>query len=399
MQISHLNSLPLSGLSSIFSLNWYQKLSTTDWKTHCFVVLGYLLIGIGILLTFGSYYLSTMMHPMAAVILPVAPLTVGIYSVNKLLNKTSLSSSKTFMKNQPLPLKNGACNCFLNAAFQMICNSDAFAHIFKKSSYVKLLPLIDTYWQYKKEQRENTSSDYVSKIDTQDLRLWLSKLRSEISPKITKQHDPMTLFEELYSIANTHLDLNQQITRKYANGANVPEKSTKCQFINIDLDINPNQNERFSKLFHRFFHTTFNDTVTTTSGIFNADHIQKKWFTKPPDDFLVVARRYTVDEQTRDKNGKFLEKDVRNLIDFPINLQLTKEQCPSKQENYFVDSFIVQRGTLSSGHYIAYIFKNGQWFEANDARISLINEATAQEQLERAYIVHYQKKPLFFGCD
>lgn len=56
------------------------------------------------------------------------------------------------------------------------------------------------------------------------------------------------------------------------------------------------------------------------------------------------------------------------------------------------DGFIVHKGSsVASGHYVAYIYKVGQWWEINDSRVTQITEKQATTFAEDASVYHYQK--------
>ena len=66
---------------------------------------------------------------------------------------------------------------------------------------------------------------------------------------------------------------------------------------------------------------------------------------------------------------------------FLSNLDLNSEQT------YRLYAVIVHRGTSGSGHYIAYINNQDEWFEMNDRKVTLV---TADHVLEQnAYMLFY----------
>jgi len=351
-------------------------LSSTTWKVHARVVLSYALIGIGLALAVASIYMATVLPPMIAMATPVLPLALGILvQPEGTLSLISSNKSQIYLKGQPLGLRNPNVNCWLNSAFQLINNTAYYKELIqeideeansstvsKLTSYFNLFSLLAHCKKYQAELNRG-SGQTVSSEDTQELRKWLSNVKSEIEERGT-QEDPMALFEELHSRSGKYLPLMQQKNK---------EKPLTQNRICVDLDFNAEGATSFSKLFNAFFDEQIQDSKI---------HL-KKWFTEAPKGFLLQVTRYAW------KPDGTQEKITRDL-DVPMSLTLTEEQCKSGNRKYAPEAFIIQHGSsLAAGHYTAYIRRDGHWWHANDSHITQVSNSEAARAIKQAYLIHF----------
>lgn len=56
---------------------------------------------------------------------------------------------------------------------------------------------------------------------------------------------------------------------------------------------------------------------------------------------------------------------------------------------YELFAVIVHKGSLDTGHYIAYTKRNGKWYMFNDDEFEIVKESDALSQ--EAYILFYRK--------
>ncbi|WP_432466452.1 hypothetical protein [Candidatus Cardinium hertigii] len=110
-------------------------------------------------------------------------------------------------------------------------------------------------------------------------------------------------------------------------------------------------------------------------------YVTYKVFHKLPDRICVRLNRFL--------NGKKINDDV------PGALNITIKPDPNLDETIYFDlhGFIVHNGpTYSSGHYIAYLKRNGKWYEASDSSITQISPSIAIDKSKQAYLLFYKKK-------
>lgn len=350
--------------------------SSTTWKVHARVVLSYALIGIGLALAVASIYMATVLPPMIATAAPVLPLALGILvQPEGTFSLVPANKSQIFMKGQPLGLQNPDVNCWLNSAFQLINNTTSYKELIKEideganssaasklSSYFNLFGLLAHCKNYQAELNRE-SGQTISSENTQEVRKWLSNVKSEIEEKGT-QEDPIALFEELHSRSGKYLPLLQQKNN---------EKPLTQKRICVDLDFNSEGATSFSKLFNAFFDEEIQDSKV---------HL-KKWFTEAPKGFLVQVTRYAW------KSDGPQEKITRDL-DVPMNLTLTEAQCKTGNRKYAPEAFIVHDGSETEyGHYIAYVRRDGHWWKASDENITQESNREATRAIKQAYLIHY----------
>lgn len=62
---------------------------------------------------------------------------------------------------------------------------------------------------------------------------------------------------------------------------------------------------------------------------------------------------------------------------------------------HHLDGFAIHRGLrANNGHWIAYVKREGHWYECNDAYVRLITEKQAREWAGDASLLHFSRRPL-----
>jgi len=83
-------------------------------------------------------------------------------------------------------------------------------------------------------------------------------------------------------------------------------------------------------------------------------------------------------------------------IQTPVHgtFELTIKPDPNLNEiiHFDLHGFIVHEGSTNSGHYMAYIKRNGKWYQANDTSITSMNESEAISESKKGYLFFYKKK-------
>ncbi len=373
---------PLSSSPATLPLNQEpirEGRSKTAWKTHSLVVLSYFLIGVGLALACASVYLATIIHPVLAMATPIVPIALGILLMpHQSKGLFSTASAPVFLSGQPLGIINPGVNCWLNSALQMLCNASSLKELMgdlsngsskaivpsseqKLSPFQSLYQLISAFRNYQAEAEEGERP--TSSLSSAAIRKWLSNIKTEIPAEGT-QEDPMAFFEEVHDRSGHFLPLMQRKNEE-------EELSRKDCFIPLMM-LKDGKNS-FTKLFNDYFSEYVADSHNQIT----------RWFSTAPKGFLVQAKRFTWNaEGTRVK--------IRDSMDFPMTLQLKKEQCKEGSRTFSPDAFIIHHGaSANSGHYTAYIRRSGYWWHISDSHVTQVNNLEAQNAIKSAYIVHY----------
>lgn len=273
-------------------------------------------------------------------------------------DSSNQSSSPSISSPFPGLSNQSAVNCWLNSAFQLVNHAGSYQKVMEKAPDI----LRDKYNLFQEEIQSDVKR---SEVQTQNLREWVAEESYDVK-KAGTQEDPMAFFELLHDKTNFHLPILQQ--RDHQDPVERIEDY-------IPLLLTPNDSGSFQEHFDRFF-----SEIVEDSGI-----QLTKFFAKPPEGFLVQAKRFWRDE---DGTQSKLEKEV----DFPMHFTLSESQCLGDAPSYAPDSFIVHHGSSAQmGHYTAYIRKDGKWWHANDSVVTPASDAEVEEALKTAYIVHYQQ--------
>lgn len=255
-------------------------------------------------------------------------------------------------------LYNSDVNCWLNSAFQLVNHASSYQKIMGEAPD-ELRESFNTF------QLEIQNKAQCSDVQTQKLREWVSSKNPDVEKEGT-QEDPMVFFELVHDETKQYLPLLQQCN----NG-----QLLKRQEFYIPLLLTPNDSKSFQEQFNAFFSERVEDSNTQMT----------KWFSSTPEGFLVQAKRFW-----RKEDGT--ESKIEREIDFPMDLTLSESQCFDLACSYTSDSFIVHHGsTIRKGHYTAYFRRDGEWWHADDTRVTSVRDEEVEEALKTAYIVHYQQ--------
>lgn len=355
-----------------------QNLSNTDWKTHTLVVLSYLLVGVGIALAFCAPYIAFTVQPMLAVASPVLPIALGVLGLQYSSDPVSAAKIAAPVKPSntalvpPIGIDRERNNCWVNASLQLLFNVTGFRKLLENLDnpsdplLSKLKSAFDIYKQ-------------GGKVISQEIRQLLPELNSEIDPSSQFPDDPILFLDPLLKKLSypSLKEYGHSIVRKEGEVSSVARLSNNDDQVYIDLGQNykKDKNKMTEILNNHFDYTVFNKTddnkVISENLLFFLKEI--------PDDFSTVIHS-SVNEQSGEKEDRVVEEALQVSI--------------TDKNRYFCDGFIIHSGsTPNNGHYIAYLNKDGNWWEANDSVIKLIDPETAERLIKTAYLRHYQKVP------
>lgn len=102
----------------------------------------------------------------------------------------------------------------------------------------------------------------------------------------------------------------------------------------------------------------------------------------------IFAQRFN---QTDNRNPSTASKITTPITD-PFTLTIAPECFIENRGGPYTSSligFILHSGTLNSGHYVAYVKRQGKWVEYNNTHITVLNEKPCEEA-QQAYLYFYQ---------
>lgn len=350
-----------------------QELSTTDWKTHTFVVLSYLLITIGIGLACAALYIAATVHPMIAVASPTLPIVLGILGLQYSDSESRAKISEPVQApvidgSRPIGIHNDSANCWINASLQLLFNVPAFKKVMESNSGL---------FSWGRSELTKAYNIYKAggEVDSKKLRKWIHKLKPTVDPSDSFQH-PADLFlnfalEQVgYSLPK---EIRHQITQRAGEKdkvISIPGRST--QSFDLSWPLQQEKNKlNLSKGLNQYFH----DQETNGSEVIRNRLILER----APEDFSI-----TIDFSNETEK-------VTKKVQGAMAVSLTTAQV-GENADYFCDGFICHLGdSTNSGHYVAYVYKDGNWWEISDSSVNQINAKVANEKISTACFIHYQR--------
>jgi len=346
------------------------KLSKTDWKVHALVVLSYLLIGIGLLLAFSSFYLAFTVNPMIAAAAPSLPIVIGAFGLQFASGKKGEVKPiahirpATPIERRPIGIGNpSGKDCWINASLQLLFNVPAYRRAMQKvliDTNKDLAPLRKAYLNYLKGED----------VDSDEIRKWLHGLNRSIpiDSSQTGFYDDC-LDTILNKIGYSHpKEIRHRVTvdGNAAKAARIP--SSPSTSIDLCLHLSKTGHDITKALDDYFYSENRNENGQVARDLLS--------FEKAPDSFGVKCRapEFTGDVQ----------------IKGAMETRLTSAQV-GEDTHYFCDAFIVHELTENGiDHFVAYFYKNGVWWKADDPKITEIKDlAEVEVKLASAAFIHY----------
>ncbi|WP_342265636.1 ubiquitin carboxyl-terminal hydrolase family protein [Cardinium endosymbiont of Philonthus spinipes] len=121
--------------------------------------------------------------------------------------------------------------------------------------------------------------------------------------------------------------------------------------------------------------------LTPQEGNRLKQYIKQQVINKLPDKLYIQLKRYT------NHNTK-----IEDLVHG--TMEITIKPDPNKEDTvrFALEGFILHKGTTTGGHYIAYVKRNGKWYEANDSSIKTTEQTDVIDASKEAYLLFYRKK-------
>lgn len=241
---------------------------------------------------------------------------------------------------------------------------------------------------------------------------WLSSSDSPypvLDPgRITKHPDRLSKCLSPYQQEDAHEFLRALLTTLGMNGRNkqlsslfdgLLESAVVCQtcgnqrvtrdrYMDLSLDINDLE---ISTLNDALFEYTRLETLDDDNAVYCPKCDEKQCVTKclrmatAPSVLVCHLKRFAINSY-----GQMQRLDKK--ITVPTQLEIGDYMSNLNQASpppYDLVGILVHQGhTCASGHYLAYVKRNGQWYLCNDSVVKKVDEATALDQ--QAYILMYE---------
>lgn len=121
--------------------------------------------------------------------------------------------------------------------------------------------------------------------------------------------------------------------------------------------------------------------LTPQEGERLKQYIKQQVFTELPAKLYIQLKRYT------DRNKK-----IEDLVHGTMEITIKPDPNQEDTVQFALEGFILHKGTTTGGHYIAYVKREGKWYEANDSSITECSASDAEQESQQAYLLFYSKK-------
>jgi hypothetical protein len=345
-------------------------LCSTDTKVYGLLIAGRLLQAVALVGIAASIAYTLFSIPIALVGL-VSAVAVGVLGtylagspdeINEMI-----SMVRPFVAGQPVGLRNGRNQCWLNSSLQLL------AHIPAYQARMRQIPefaqFLDSYTA-SRANFEKVSSTFDANTIRQYLSAQLGAAQVDPGPI---QHDAAQVFEFLFEGPNALYNLEQQI-----DGVASPNQIESMIRINL---VVPEPRPSIQQLFEARFDYQ-ND---------QGRRIQQ-FFPNPPNDLLIQAGRFI--QRNDPVTGAFVGfGKINDALDVPERLEVPNQFVRTNEaSNYLCDAFLVHNGTTpNSGHYVCYVKIGDVWWGTSDRIVREVSADHARDAMKDGYIFHYAR--------
>lgn len=233
--------------------------------------------------------------------------------------------------------------------------------------------------------------------------------QSVVNPgSITRHPDRLSKCLRPYQQEDAHEFLRALLSTLVMNGQNkqlsslfdgLLESSVTCQtcgrasltrdrYMDLSLDIN---DVDISTLDDALFEFTKTECLTDDNAVFCQKCRKKRTVNKglrlatAPSILVCHLKRFAFNDY-----GRLVRLHKR--IEFPERLEIGDYMSnlnKARPPPYDLVGILVHQGqTCASGHYVAFVKKNGEWFKCNDSEVTRVDESTVM--MQQAYILMYE---------
>lgn len=248
---------------------------------------------------------------------------------------------------------------------------------------------------------------------------WLSSSNNDLPPQqspqsvvnpgsITRHPDRLSQCLRPYQQEDAHEFLRALLSTLVMNGQNkqlsslfdgLLESSVTCQtcgrasltrdrYMDLSLDINDVDIKTLDDAMYEFTKT---ELLTDDNAVFCQKCRKKRTVNKglrlatAPSILVCHLKRFAFNDY-----GRLVRLHKR--IEFPQHLEIGDYMSnlnKARPPPYELVGVLVHQGqTCASGHYLAFVKKNGEWFKCNDSEVTRVEESTVM--MQQAYILMYE---------
>lgn len=339
------------------------SLCSTDCKIYTLLIVGRVLQTAAVVAGIASLAV-TFSAGSIALVGCVSALALGWFGTYVVQNKQQIAEAlrieRPFVPGQPVGIVNWGNDCWLNSGLQLLAHVPAFE---RRMSQTPELASFLTSYRAAGAGAQKVAAD----IDVRQIRRALHDRTAGQVRLGPIQHDVVQLFEHLFQGGNALYTFDQRI-----NGAlGMPYSES---ILALDIERGASNLSLNSLLMHFFSHTT------------DLGQDRRLFFPQAPNDLLIQFKRFY-----QDSNGAFgkIEGPIELSERFPFPSQLVRS---GENANYECDAFINHFGSsLSGGHYVAYLKKEGVWWYCSDSVVYEVSQGEALAAMKESYIIHFKK--------
>lgn len=146
-----------------------------------------------------------------------------------------------------------------------------------------------------------------------------------------------------------------------------------------------NGKTKFTDILSDYFTTTHLPKEAPTYGDTQHRVTQEdRRFKTPPKQMMFQLNRFEKDPKT----GVYHKNDQE--IDVPLEIDVKAHTKDGKEHKMTLQSFIVHKGSIDSGHYYNYTKVDGQWYCINEMEVTPVSKEHVKEAAKNAYLVYYE---------
>lgn len=252
-------------------------------------------------------------------------------------------------------------SCYLNAALQLLFNSDDFCNIGESYSH-----LHQNIKEYKSDQTNNFNPSNIKALIDSKTTIFEGSYQQDSSEVLIYLLD---LVDQRKVVDRFGIKTNINIKCKMQSCLRESEHIEDDLMLTLPITDDLSDSYRLYKANERL----------ENENAYQCDHCQRKTIgrkrietIKWPDNLIIVLKRF--DNNMRKNN---------NNISIPLEWR----------HGYKLMGGIIHMGNFNGGHYIYYGYNSikNKWFIANDSYITIIDMNKLNEIVQQSYVLYYVK--------
>jgi hypothetical protein len=268
-----------------------------------------------------------------------------------------------YVDGQPIGIRNSSMNCWAISLFQFFLNAPGLRHILERREELKFFR--EAFTNYELQQ---ASKSRVSRINSQAIRQWFAGYDDGISEDRSVQqdaHEPLALLMQRFMPL---INIYYQRPENAQSNALVPSNNIHT------ISLKGHRGLNFERLVAQNYMQGEDD-----AGYFI------RLFQSPPPYLVFHLNRFGGAWQRGQK--------INDQIQMSTTFNFPGAWAQSGEDGtYTCTAFIEHTGRSSrSGHYIAYVLVDGQWWLCDDDSVTPVSTREAERKLGSCYIAYFHK--------